>query len=203
MRRLRRHLFTALAALSLLLCVLSIAMRLRAPYESDHCEWIHTTPPTSGRPAVLYLWDLRLAGGVIIVDRTVSLVDYSDRPFEKSRRTDGFRYREGMAEYEPPLSMPPSPNFHPRATLYSVGSFGVGRVRWTTTLARVRTDTLKLPLWFLASCFALPPAIWYSALLHQRRRRRRFAMGLCESCGFDLRATPNRCPECGLVPSPK
>jgi hypothetical protein len=48
--------------------------------------------------------------------------------------------------------------------------------------------------WF----FAILPAAWF--LWRLAAWRRQTSPGLCSNCGYDLRATPDRCPECGVAP---
>jgi hypothetical protein len=53
------------------------------------------------------------------------------------------------------------------------------------------------PHWGVAMAFSILPTVRVVGYL---RRRRRFGAGRCSSCGYDLRATPDRCPECGATP---
>jgi hypothetical protein len=58
-----------------------------------------------------------------------------------------------------------------------------------------------VPLWFLLCLTAAPPAVAAARHLRRRRIAARARSGLCPSCGYDLRASPDRCPECGSVPA--
>jgi hypothetical protein len=69
-----------------------------------------------------------------------------------------------------------------------------------------------LPFWMICSISvesllataSLLPMWWLVRFVYlTRRRTSRSKRGLCPVCGYDLRATPDRCPECGAVPKAK
>ena len=60
----------------------------------------------------------------------------------------------------------------------------------------IRSAAVRIPYWFFTGVALIFPLLWLRDL---RRERRRFRSGHCPRCGFDLRMTPDGCPECGLV----
>lgn len=52
---------------------------------------------------------------------------------------------------------------------------------------------VTVPCWAL---FLLTAAFPIGRVVRHARHRRRDQRGLCSSCGYDLRASPDRCPEC-------
>jgi hypothetical protein len=63
-------------------------------------------------------------------------------------------------------------------------------------------QVVVVPYWVLLLLAALLPAYVLTRLPGALRRRRRRKRNLCLECGYDLRATPDRCPECGASPIP-
>jgi hypothetical protein len=57
--------------------------------------------------------------------------------------------------------------------------------------------SLRVPLYAPLVVTLLLPAWWVRTFIGNVRRRRRARANRCEACGFDLRGTPERCPECG------
>lgn len=70
---------------------------------------------------------------------------------------------------------------------------GIGRkfFSYVGPLGTRREVGVTAPLWIVPVALLAPIAIWL------RRRRRRAMRGRCNVCGYDVRASPDHCPECG------
>jgi hypothetical protein len=80
-----------------------------------------------------------------------------------------------------------------------VGEWGVGGFHFI----RGRSFTYVLvPTWALFGACGLVGGAWLLSSLRERRARTRRQSGRCPACGYDLRATPDRCPECGAILAP-
>jgi len=76
---------------------------------------------------------------------------------------------------------------------------GIGGFHFSTAVSfGTRERAVMLPYPAVVLLLLLPSAAWCAGTMHRRRLRRRRS-GLCEACGFDLRASPGRCPECGTA----
>ena len=60
--------------------------------------------------------------------------------------------------------------------------------------------TLSIPYWALLVVFAIVPTWWL--LAYRRRRLAILRRGHCPICDYDLRASKERCPECGTPIAP-
>lgn len=62
-----------------------------------------------------------------------------------------------------------------------------------------RREYIYIPAWLLAGLLGVFPYFWFRRRIRQVIQHRRIEAGRCAVCGYDLRATPQRCPECGTA----
>jgi len=73
-----------------------------------------------------------------------------------------------------------------------------GRAAYPRTYGNI-TEVEIFLLWPLL--ISLPLTVWVARRwVRNVFPKRNIRKGYCLSCGYDLRATPDRCPECGAVP---
>jgi hypothetical protein len=71
----------------------------------------------------------------------------------------------------------------------------VGRTYMGGTNVRV----ILVPVWSVVLVTALLPLSAAVSMRRRQRVKRRLSAGCCPTCGYDCRATPGRCSECGRV----
>ncbi|MDB5172858.1 MAG: hypothetical protein JWN51_1631, partial [Phycisphaerales bacterium] len=162
-----------MAALSLLLCAATCVLWVRSYRLSDQLDW------DGGWRSV------RSAQGQIVVG--LFLADRSGHPAE----FHGLRYQRDEAfrpfNYLLILSLEPGDTNL---------SWERGGFAWYSrrTARGVMYVLAVAPFWSAAAATAVLPLGWTTLRWRSRLRRGRKGLGLCPSCGYDLRATPNRCP---------
>ena len=115
--------------------------------------------------------------------------------------TDGWLPNDGprfQGRSDPVLdpNQPPPNVWHWHGLGVSRRAYDIG-YQATGWPGKATSTSVTLPYRVLCPLAAVLPIV----RLARRLARRRFAPGLCPACGYDLRATPERCPECGTIPA--
>ncbi|HEY7091080.1 MAG TPA: hypothetical protein VH518_23485 [Tepidisphaeraceae bacterium] len=168
----RHHLFTLLSAVSLLLCVATVGLWVRSYWAVDLLQrWeVKSDHFNEG----IYLWSKRGTFGL-----RRDAITY-DAPIGPHHSAEGWRWNSGSS----PNHEGPWHGFGYQRTESPMGAN-----------ASLRMTTISIPIWLPTLFLAAWPSWW---LLREWRRRAALrAEGCCKNCGYDLRATPERCPECG------
>jgi hypothetical protein len=103
----------------------------------------------------------------------------------------GYENHKGHFDWNPPSDGRDTPQF-----------LGFDHWSYVTNLPDYAISSgFAVPVWLFIAVGLFLPLLLACHWLGQSKQRYRAKHGQCTKCGYDLRATPGRCPECGAVPS--
>ncbi len=207
MRRIARWLFNGLATLSLLVFIVSATLWARSYWAADGVLW-HTLkypgqPPTTSPviddsriPEADFMTAWHSDSGYLqIYSYRMTLADAGEAfAFTDFDKDLGFHYsKDKPAPVQlPPLTPGQSSEF--KSTRWQHAGIGYSTDRFGLDSFY---DFLIVPWAYFAAPSALLPLLRLRMILRKRKLAYRARQGLCRRCGYDMRATPLRCPECG------
>jgi hypothetical protein len=189
----RRWLINLAALVSLLFCIASAAMwvrsRVRADFLSYDSPFDNALRQTGHR--------LNSARGLLCYTHCDIRATAAPAGVGSRQQPPGFVFSSGPT--------PPHVDSYDRVEFWGRhrAGFGYHRMAGSYGFGAASVDTSYVmkqavaPYWALVLLSAIGPAQWF--VINRYRRARRRQMGLCVRCGYDLRATPGQCPECGTV----
>jgi hypothetical protein len=209
MKRIRKIIFNGLTAMSLLLCVATGAMWVRSYWVIDIVKFDSPRlyKSVSGGGGVFFesltltrrfgKWNSPLLSiNAPLANYTETLGNYGEW-----RRAQGREWDRQDRQARPFKNWGTlASHVYPRVTSITViaqSTYDNGNKtveEWWFSGRRV-----WVPYWVIFGMTAALPLYRLPAALAWRRRRRRSRLKLCLTCGYDLRATPDRCPECGTA----
>ena len=86
------------------------------------------------------------------------------------------------------------PSSRPSIPVTAPSTMAAGRVPVRVASA---SPLFVVPYWTLIALLLIADVTWVRCYRRWRREEFRKARGLCIRCGYDLRASTDRCPECG------
>jgi hypothetical protein len=173
-----RRLLNLLTALSLLLCVAVVALWVRSIWVSDTLKWVHA----QDAPAVAGWTTFYSGGGAFGVGRAECT--YLGPNAEAAAQA--LRLRLPWWESIDGATLA-SANLLPAAMTHVQNQ----------TNRRSNSQYIQLPYWIPTALLVALPLVRLRSHVHHRRSLKRLRTAICPRCGYDLRATPDRCPECG------
>jgi hypothetical protein len=179
-----RRLFTATLVLSFLLVVVTTALWIRG---YDRWEGVSYSR-REGKPILI---DVAFPSGDILI----AVIRPSD-----PRQRGWVLKEDGWHCYSDPANVSEHPSLLALWTGFMAHESDWSLLGMHHTAGRLTEASISIttiPLWYFTAAFLILLAFRFIGNLQRRRRRRE--NGLCPRCGYDLRESPDRCPECGMA----